>query len=78
MKKPEPLTLTPAIRKALDEFTEAAKDWGWKEDQGVGAEVDKSEDEFYRTKLVLEKAIELQLRQLRRFKAQQPKNKPNT
>lgn len=38
--------LSPASRRALDTFDEAARVWGYVQDQGVGSEVDTCQEDY--------------------------------
>lgn len=43
--------------KLLLEFNDAAKDWGWTQDQGTGSHVEKSEKAYEAARNALEKRI---------------------
>jgi len=49
--------LSPASKRALKEFDEAAQDWGWQKDQGVGNHVTESSNKYDAAKERLVKRI---------------------
>lgn len=50
-------SLTPTARRLLDEFDEAAKIWGWQQDQGYGLDVDIAERAYNEAKAALERYL---------------------
>lgn len=62
--------LTPRTQLLLDAFDDAAKSWGWEQDQGTGARVRNAEEQYAKAKLslirrllYLERRTNLSLRQ---------------
>ncbi len=51
------MKLTKPSRTALDEFDEAAQEWGWQQDYGTGSSVDTSERDYLESKKALEARI---------------------
>lgn len=49
--------LSRASQRALDTFDEAARVWGYVQDQGVGSEVDSAEHEYWKARVKLERRL---------------------
>lgn len=45
------------LKGAIEEFDEAAREWGWQSDQGVGPDVDKAEARYTAAKAHLCKLL---------------------
>lgn len=51
------MSISNKLAGLLMEFDIAALDWGWQQDQGSGAAVNKSETRYIYTRVRLERAI---------------------
>lgn len=49
--------ISDKMQKLVDEFDEAARNWGWAADQAHEWQASKCHDEYANTKLALEEAI---------------------